>query len=269
MGIPYAEVIGDPVEHSKSPVIHKFWLEKLGIEAEYRATRVAPAELRDYLASRRADPDWLGCNVTMPHKVRVWQLLPHGDLKCAPGAVNCVIRGTAGLEGHNFDVDALKRTIPLRHRKGRVVIVGSGGAARAAREALSAEAVIVLARDQTRAQALMIDEDDRWYPFSSAVRALRGAAGLINSTPLGMSGMPQLPDHLLDALPNLGTGAFVYDMVYDPAVTKLIGQARDLGMATELGMTMLIEQAALSFRRFFGTDPPRHHDAELQAVLAS
>ena len=77
MGIPYAEVIGDPVEHSKSPVIHKFWLEKLGIEAEYRATRVAPAELRDYLASRRADPDWLGCNVTMPHKVRVWQLLPH------------------------------------------------------------------------------------------------------------------------------------------------------------------------------------------------
>ena len=71
MGVPYAEVIGDPIAHSKSPLIHKFWLEKLGIEGDYRAARVRADELADYLEARRADPDWRGCNVTMPHKQAV------------------------------------------------------------------------------------------------------------------------------------------------------------------------------------------------------
>ena len=69
MGIPYAEVIGDPIAHSKSPPIHKFWLEKLGIEGDYRATaRHAPTSLPTISRARRDDPDWRGCNVTMPHK---------------------------------------------------------------------------------------------------------------------------------------------------------------------------------------------------------
>ena len=68
-GIPYAEVIGDPIAHSKSPLIHKFWLEKLGMEGDYRHCLVRPGELGTYFERRRHDPDWRGCNITMPHKL--------------------------------------------------------------------------------------------------------------------------------------------------------------------------------------------------------
>ena len=68
-GQPYAEVIGDPVAHSKSPMIHRFWLKKLGIDADYRTAHVKPDELADYFADRAGDPDWMGCNVTIPHKI--------------------------------------------------------------------------------------------------------------------------------------------------------------------------------------------------------
>ena len=68
MSRPYAEVIGDPISHSKSPLIHNFWLGKLGIDAEYRACHVRPEELADYFAQRREDADWRGCNITVPHK---------------------------------------------------------------------------------------------------------------------------------------------------------------------------------------------------------
>ena len=68
MAVPYAEVIGDPIAHSKSPLIHQFWLDKLGLEGAYRATRVAGGDLPSYLSARAADPDWAGCNVTIPHK---------------------------------------------------------------------------------------------------------------------------------------------------------------------------------------------------------
>ena len=74
MGVPYAEVIGDPIAHSKSPVIHKFWLQQLGMEGDYRRTQVRPEELESYIADRRADPDWRGCNVTMPHKQAIARL---------------------------------------------------------------------------------------------------------------------------------------------------------------------------------------------------
>ena len=71
MSCVYAEVIGDPVAHSKSPLIHNFWLKKLGIDAEYRAFHVKPEDLAGYFAQRREDPDWRGCNVTIPHKSTV------------------------------------------------------------------------------------------------------------------------------------------------------------------------------------------------------
>ncbi len=83
MGVPYAEVIGDPIAHSKSPLIHKFWLEKLGIEGDYRATRVTADELPAYFAARRSDPDWRGCNVTMPLKEAAYQLLDVDPLYAA------------------------------------------------------------------------------------------------------------------------------------------------------------------------------------------
>src|SRR5439155_19748837 len=105
MSNPYAEVIGDPVAHSKSPLIHRFWLEKAGIEGDYRTTRVEGPGLSAYLAQRRADPDWRGCNVTVPHKQAVIPLLDRmTPLAQQVGAVN-LIASCEGLLGGNSDVE--------------------------------------------------------------------------------------------------------------------------------------------------------------------
>jgi shikimate dehydrogenase len=104
MGIPYAEVIGDPIAHSKSPVIHKFWLKD--ISADYRATRVGEGELEAYFEERRRDEDWLGCNVTRPHKQAVLELVDRvvGPLRSV-GAANFIQRREGGLlTASNFDI---------------------------------------------------------------------------------------------------------------------------------------------------------------------
>ena len=105
MNRPFAEVIGDPIAQSKSPAIHGFWLGKMGIDADYRACHVRPDELADYFSARRADPDWRGCNITMPHKQAVLPLLDGLDPAAERiGAVNTVVRrGDGSLIGANTD----------------------------------------------------------------------------------------------------------------------------------------------------------------------
>src|SRR5690606_27613187 len=102
----YAEVIGDPIAHSKSPLIHGFWLDALGIDAAYRAHHVAPDALGAYFAARRDDPDWRGCNVTIPHKqAALDHVEDHGGLRATIGAINTVVRAEDGaLIGTNTDV---------------------------------------------------------------------------------------------------------------------------------------------------------------------
>ena len=102
---PYAEVIGDPISHSKSPVIHGFWLEKLGIAGDYRATNVTADDLPAFIEQRRADPAWRGCNVTIPHKVAMLDLVADpGGVRDSIGAMNTVVRNEGGdLFGTNTD----------------------------------------------------------------------------------------------------------------------------------------------------------------------
>jgi shikimate dehydrogenase len=155
MAIPYAEVIGDPIGHSKSPLIHKFWLEKLEVRADYRAVRVTPANLAEYLSDRRNDPDWRGCNVTMPLKA---QVVPHlseldGEAKRLR-AVNCVGRRGKRLWGTNFDSTAVIELLAPLPRGAHATLLGSGGAARAALWALplaGSERITVQARDPAKA----------------------------------------------------------------------------------------------------------------------
>src|SRR3546814_2934610 len=114
MGAPYAEVIGDPVAYSRSPAIHKTWLSALGIQGDYLATPVRASALADHIAGRRADPDWRGCNVTMPHKQAILPLLDHVDAAAQRvGAVNCIFRGPEGLHGrseeHTSELQSLMR----------------------------------------------------------------------------------------------------------------------------------------------------------------
>src|SRR5688572_22085136 len=135
MTIPYAEVIGDPIAHSKSPLIHRFWLAKQGLDGDYRATHVRAGELGDYLNNRRADPDWLGCNVTVPHKQAVIPFLDQRTpLAEQVGAVNVIVPREGELLGGNSDVEGITGSIP-EFRRGELrqaCLIGSGGAALAA-----------------------------------------------------------------------------------------------------------------------------------------
>src|SRR4051812_14114027 len=127
--MPYAEVIGDPIAHSKSPAIHSFWLKKLGLEGTYSATLVT--DLNAYFAARGGDPDWRGCNVTAPHKQAV---IPFLDETSPVGAVNCIMRDGGRLVGLNTDVDGLEEALSGADRS-RIVLIGAGGAAQAGRAA--------------------------------------------------------------------------------------------------------------------------------------
>ena len=112
MGTPYAEVIGDPIAQSKSPLIHNYWLEKRGIPARFAAVQIPSPGLPDYLSSRSRDPNWRGCSVTLPHKQSVVRLLAKVDSAARRiGAVNCVYRSEGKLVGCNTDVEGIAHAL--------------------------------------------------------------------------------------------------------------------------------------------------------------
>lgn len=279
----YAEVIGDPIAQSKSPAIHGYWLGKLGLEAEYRAQHVTAEGLADYLAARRPDPEWRGCNVTMPHKQAVIPLLDRLDPQARRiGAVNTVVREADGtLTGYNTDVagflEPLGERLAERHLFRMARVLGTGGAARAIVAALvDAGFVIVLAgRDPRKAERLLGElapGEHHTPPLEHFARptefAFDDRAGcldlIVNASPLGMAGQPPLAFDFSHAPP----GSVVYDIVTAPADTAFLQAARGAGFATIDGLSMLIGQAAAAFEKFFGVAPPRGDgDAGLRAIL--
>ena len=279
----YAEVIGDPIAQSKSPRIHGFWLNKLGLPHEYRAVHVTSAGLADYLASRRTDADWRGCNVTMPHKQAIIPLLDRLEpLARTIGAVNTVVRQEDGsLTGFNTDapgfLEPLQPLLDSKHLFRMARIIGAGGAARAIVAALSRRGFVLVlaARDPAKAQALL-DElasgDDHHAVdlahFGDATAFAfddrQGCLDLIvNASPLGMAGQPPL---LFD-FSHVPPGSVVYDIVTDPLETPLLKAARSAGLEVIDGLAMLIGQAAAAFEYFFGRPAPREYDAELRELL--
>ena len=279
----YAEVIGDPIVQSKSPAIHKFWLGQLGLPYDYRAAHVTRAGLADYLAARRSDSDWRGCNVTMPHKQAIMPLLDAIDpLAAQIGAVNTVIRAADGrLTGYNTDaagfLEPLKDLLAQPHHFRMARILGAGGAARAIITALQGQGfvLVVAARDPARARALLdeLAQGDDHHAVDLAHFApetdfafddREGLLDLIiNASPLGMAGQPPLAFDFSHAPP----GSVVYDIVTHPLDTPLLVEARQRGFATIDGLAMLIGQAAAAFEKFFGVAPPRDRDAQLRSML--
>jgi shikimate dehydrogenase len=267
MTVPYAEVIGDPIAHSKSPTIHRFWLRQMGLVGDYRATRVRPEELGDYLRERREDPDWRGCNVTMPCKQAIaGQLETIDPIARRIGAVNTVINHSAGLlMGTNTDFQGAHFALedsPVAGKK--VVLLGAGGAASAVLEELrqaGASHVTILNRREEKARELL----DR-FGLEGAIGPIGGAPAadlLINATPLGMEGHPAID---LD-LSALHSGATVFDLVYHPIETPLLAEARRRGFRTVDGLAMLIWQASMAFTYFFGEPPPDADSPELREAL--
>ena len=286
MGVPYAEVIGDPIAHSKSPIIHKFWLEKLGLDYDFRRTCVPQGELAKFLEQRRADPDWCGCNVTIPNKIAVAALLDElSGAARVVGAVNCITRPgreQPHLIGHNTDVagflEPLQPWLERDFRYKDATVIGTGGAAAAVSHALAKHGFLVISYGRTAKKAaefrhmLGLCDDPE---FAGEIDGLRNGAGgnwgdrsdvldlLVNTTPLGMNGFPPLPMNLAGWTRNM----IVYDLVYAPVETQLLRNARAMGFPTIDGLQMLVGQAAAAFELFFAEKPPREHDAELRELL--
>lgn len=285
-GKTYAEVIGDPIAHSKSPAIHSYWLQELGLDAHYRAQHVRSEDLTDYIMERRADPDWLGCNVTMPHKQSIIPLLDRLEIGAElVGAVNTVTRRHNGaLIGSNTDVEGflepLKADLEQHHYFRMARILGTGGAARAIAAGLADRGftLVVAGRDPAKAKALLdaIDPDGEHHVapldhFATSTNfAFDDREGcldlIVNASPLGMAGQARLAFDFSHAPP----GSIFYDIVTDPLETALLAEARTKGFRTIDGLSMLIGQAATAFERFFGRAPPRTDgDAALRRLLTS
>ena len=274
-------MIGDPIAHSKSPLVHNFWLERLGLPGTYGKTHVLAADLPTFLADCRADPNWRGCNVTIPHKLAV---MPHLDridpIAAKIGAVNTIVARPDGLFGTNTDatgfLEPLRPALSEQHFLRTARIFGTGGAARAIAHALWDEGftLILIARDIAKA-----GEFEAGHVHAAALTSFaepldfdwKDTAGrldlIVNATSLGMIGQPPLA---LD-FSHVPPGAIIYDAVYAPLETPLLAEARRLGQQTIDGLAMLIGQARHAFELFFGQPAPSdpESDAALRAILTA
>lgn len=261
---PYtlAGVMGWPVAHSRSPAIHKHWIQQHGLNGSYVLLPVQPDRLVDAVRGLRA-LGFAGCNVTIPHKVAAMALMDHIDpLAARIGAINTIVVEADGtLTGYNNDaygfIQSLLDAQPdWRADAGPVTVLGAGGAARAILVALAergAREIRLCNRSLDKAQALATEfgAPIRALPWDQREDALDGCALLVNSTSLGMKGQDAL-EISLDRLPK---HALVCDAIYIPLETSLLAAARARGNATVNGLGMLLNQARPAFQRWFGVTP--------------
>ena len=272
----YAEVIGDPIAQSKSPLIHNHWLATRGLDCDYRRTFVERGRLEEFLANRRLDPLWRGCNVTIPHKERAAAVVDNLDKRArAIGAVNCIVATATGLTGANTDVDGIAAALDGTALEGAsAAIIGGGGGARAAIAYLAGRNVadiLILVRDPAKAESLRTIAPGVRMEIDHLERAaakLERALAVVNATQLGMRGCPEMPEDLLAAITRQAGGATLLDMVYDPIETRFLATGRAAGAEVVDGLTMLVGQAAKAFEMFFGEPAPAPDEA-LRVLLTT
>lgn len=267
-------VIGWPVEHSRSPAIHRYWLELYGIDGAYEKEAVRPEEFASFLGSL-SDRGYAGANVTLPHKTEALRLATKADESArAIGAANTLwLDGAGRLNASNTDaygfMTNLNQEAP-HWNKGRapVMVLGAGGAARAILYGLIAQgASRILLANRTRDRAEVLA--GTFGPAVSVVdwdarnQALAGCGLLVNATSLGMSGKGPL-DIEVEALPE---DAVVADIVYSPLETPLLATARARRRQAVDGLGMLLYQAVPGFERWFGVRP--QVTKELKAHVAA
>jgi shikimate dehydrogenase len=261
MNVPTACIIGWPVAHSRSPVIHRYWLKELGIAGDYVRQPVEPEKIAAYLAAF-ADSGYVGGNVTVPHKEAAFAAVAEADDAArAIGAVNTLWLADGRLLGANTDAFGflanLDEATPGWDRHGgAAVVLGAGGAARAVIWALLKRGfapIRLVNRTLSRADALAgrFGSEVEATDWRDLPKALAGAALLVNTTSLGMSNNPPLE---IDLAP-LSADALVTDIVYVPLETPLLAAARARGLAAVDGLGMLLHQAVPGFERWFGRRP--------------
>jgi shikimate dehydrogenase len=263
-------IVGHPVAHSRSPLVHGYWLRALGISGAYERADVTPADFPEFFR-HLADRGYIGANITVPHKEAAFQLADRlDDAARAIGAVNTVWYEGGELVASNSDgagfIANLDDSVPnWQSADGYVVVLGAGGAARSVVFALLERRcrVAVVNRTSARAQALAsrFGAAVSVHEWGNLGQLLEGAFLLVNTTSLGMAGQPPLA---IDLAP-LPRTATVYDIVYVPLETVLLHAARQRGHRTVDGLGMLLHQAVYGFRRWFNVTP--QVTPELRALI--
>jgi shikimate dehydrogenase len=257
-----AFVIGHPIAHSRSPLIHGHWIERYRVDGSYEAIDVAPGDLPAFFERLKAG-EFVGGNVTIPHKEQVFALVDALDpLAEEIGAVNTlVLQGAAGVRGFNTDYMGFLGNLDQHapgwdQRLDEVVVLGAGGAARAILVALksrNAGKIHLLNRTVGKAEDLALEYGGRIACAGLGEFAARaGNAGLIvNTSSVGMKGT-SFEGVDLSVVPK---AAVVTDIVYVPLVTPLLAEAQRLGLRTVDGLGMLLHQAVPGFEAWFGVKP--------------
>jgi shikimate dehydrogenase len=256
---PAACLIGWPAAHSRSPLIHHFWLRKLGIEGGYTIESVPPEDVAEFI-TRLSHHGFVGANVTIPHKERALLLSVPDERAKAVGAANTLWYQGDTLYSTNTDIegflDNLDASAPGWDAATDALVLGAGGASRAVIFGLIARGIarVHLAnRTRDRAQALADQFGAKVIPveWDAIEDVLPCAALLVNTTSLGMKAQPALE---IDVGP-LPPHAVVADLVYVPLRTALLAAARARGLKTADGLGMLLYQAVRGFELWFGQRP--------------
>lgn len=254
-------VIGWPISHSRSPLIHGYWLKQHGIDGSYTRQPVEPVALASFIGSL-ADDGYAGCNVTLPHKENVFRLVtPADDSTARLGAVNTVFLRDGKIFGTNTDgegfMNSLFHEVPDLSLSGRrAIVLGAGGASLAVVNAIleqGASEVAVANRTLEKAEQLRTRFGNRVtpLPWERAADQLDDCSVLVNTTSLGMKGQPDLE---ID-LSRLNPDAVVTDIVYTPLRTRLLNDAALRGNRVVEGLGMLLHQAVRGFSLWFGVTP--------------
>jgi shikimate dehydrogenase len=254
-------VIGWPIEHSRSPLIHNYWLKKHGIDAIYEKKAVEPKNVAQFIADL-AGSEFVGCNVTIPHKETVFQAVAETDkIAGRLAAVNTVYIRNGKVCGTNTDGEGFIASLRHSHpkfvlRDKEAIIIGAGGAAKAIIGALIDEGVAKIGViNRTRERILDLQEQ-----FGSQIIEINESSNndalvtcdlLINTTSLGMEGGIELA---LD-IRRLKSNALVADIIYVPLETALLAKAKELGHPVLGGLGMLLHQAVRGFELWFGFRP--------------
>jgi len=260
--IPLAGVIGNPVEHSKSPTLHGYWLKAMGIRGFYIPMRVERENLQSVIETL-PEMGFVGLNVTIPHKEAVLQLADLvTDRAALMGAANTLIFREDGkihadnTDGYGF-LENLRQGAPGWNPKaGPAAVFGAGGAARAVLASLievGVEEIRLSNRTRARSDALRAEFGSKInvVDWVKAGNMLDGAATVVNTTSLGMTGKPEFRVPLDGLMP----GAVVTDLVYTPLQTTFLKKAAAAGCVTVDGLGMLLHQATPGFERWFGQRP--------------
>lgn len=257
-----AFVVGYPIKHSRSPLIHGHWLKTLGLPGSYERLEVKPEAFVGFIQDLKCgDTDFCGGNVTIPHKEVAYSLADETDaLTDELGAANTLWLEEGRLKATNTDgigfLANLDERGPGWDRGEKAVVLGAGGASRAILQALRERGfgeIHVVNRTVERARELADRFGNKVHAHAMAAchEVMQGADFFVNTTSLGMDGeaAPQLP------FSRLSPDAVVTDIVYVPLKTALLEQAEAVGLKTVDGLGMLLHQAVPGFEKWFGARP--------------